>query len=449
MNSNESYQGYKQRVMDPISNSFCAAKWLNSTIWLGHGTTVSCHHPVPHTIDAEAIKLNPSALHNTSHKKLMRKLMLEGQRPDECDYCWTVEDMDRDHISDRTIKTVLFDDATIASLAETPWDADIDPKRLEIAFDRTCNFACSYCSPNYSTTWSKDLSANGSYQDLLSSGTMYTADQTIDVIKNKNDNPYIDAFWEWWPTLSKSLKELRITGGEPMMSDDVWKMMDKFGDEKLSLQLAINSNLGAKDSLIDLFIEKSKRIKALNLYTSCEAVGTQAEYIRDGLDYKKFMFNLERILKESNVKRVWIMMTVNNLCLFSITEFMDEMIKLKRKYGKQRITLSLNILRHPSYMSPLVLSDELKAERRDHLKAWLERNSESPFLFVMEKDGVNRIIDYLDVVNRPNVDVLAKEFKSFFEQYDKRRGKNLSEAFPMLTDWVKSIRKVIQIKSVG
>ena len=42
--------------LDTKSQSFCGAKWYNSTIWLGNGSTTSCHHPPPHKINEEEIK---------------------------------------------------------------------------------------------------------------------------------------------------------------------------------------------------------------------------------------------------------------------------------------------------------------------------------------------------------------------------------------------------------
>ena len=47
----ESHREYKARMIDPVSDSFCGAKWYNATIWLGHGGTTSCHHPPAHQID--------------------------------------------------------------------------------------------------------------------------------------------------------------------------------------------------------------------------------------------------------------------------------------------------------------------------------------------------------------------------------------------------------------
>ena len=92
----ENFDDYRTRVIDPISDSFCGAKWYNATIWLGHGGTASCHHPPAHNIDKEEIKTNPSAIHNTRHKKKMRQMMQEGTRPKECEYCWKIEDMEKD-----------------------------------------------------------------------------------------------------------------------------------------------------------------------------------------------------------------------------------------------------------------------------------------------------------------------------------------------------------------
>ena len=445
--SNDYYLKYKKRVIDPISDSFCAAKWLNATIWLGSGTTTSCHHPPAQKIDREEIKTNPSAIHNTCHKKEMRKQMLEGTRPSECEYCWKIEDIGRDNISDRVFKTVIYTDEKINEIAKAPWDQDVDLETLEIAFDRTCNFACSYCNASFSTAWARDIKNNGIYQGLISDGAKaFEQDGSwADATRDKEENPYIGAFWQWWPALSKSLKELRITGGEPLMSDDVWKLMDKFGEEKLDLKLAINSNLGSKESLIDRLIEKSHHIKHLDLYTSCEAIGEQAEYIRDGLDYRQYLRNSERVLEQANLKHFGIMMTITSLCLFTITDFMDIILQWKRKYPNKLISMSINLLRFPSFMSPLALPEHIKKDRMIALKTWRDAHANEPLLGEWELASLDRLIDYLDIVKTPHSKTSALEmqwsdFKLFFEQYDKRRSKNFRTTFPpILIEWVDTI----------
>ena len=143
---------YKFNFVDAIGPTYCGAKWYNATIWLGSGMTTSCHHPLPHKIDLEEIKTNPSAIHNTRQKKEQRRQMQCGERPAGCEYCWKIEDIDRDNISDRVYKSKIFTNEDLDSAYKSDYSADVNLKTLEIAFDRTCNIACTYCNPAFSST---------------------------------------------------------------------------------------------------------------------------------------------------------------------------------------------------------------------------------------------------------------------------------------------------------
>ena len=161
---------FRQKVLDPISDSFCAAKWYNATIWLGSGMTTSCHHPPAHLVDIDQVRVNPKLLHNTDQKKADRADMQAGRRPRGCEYCWKIEDMGRDAVSDRVYKSKIYPIESLAEAAATPADADVNLRTLEISFDRTCNFACSYCNPAFSSTWVNDIKRNGPYTELVSDG---------------------------------------------------------------------------------------------------------------------------------------------------------------------------------------------------------------------------------------------------------------------------------------
>ena len=134
---------FKHQILDTKSASFCAAKWYNATIWLGSGQTTSCHHPLPHAVDLEALKISPSALHNTQRKKQEREQMQRGERPAGCEYCWKIEDIGRDNISDRVYKSRIYPLEDLSYAYRTPAEADINLRTLEISFDRTCQLACS------------------------------------------------------------------------------------------------------------------------------------------------------------------------------------------------------------------------------------------------------------------------------------------------------------------
>lgn len=446
----ENFVQYRQRVIDPISSSFCAAKWYNATIWLGSGTTTSCHHPLGHRVDPVKVLENPKLLHNTPHKKECRRQMQQGERPKECEYCWKIEDIKRDNVSDRVFKTVIYEDKDIEYAAKLDPNADVNLKTLEIAFDRTCNFACSYCNPAFSTTWASDVRDKGAYEHLVSDGRNHFTHphDGVQPYKYNEQNPYIQAFWKWWPELSQSLTELRVTGGEPLMSPETWKLIDFFEKNGPgTMTLAINSNLGAKDEIIDRFVEKSHHIGTLDVYTSNESVGPHAEYIRDGLSWDRWLKNVEKLLSKGKIRQLHVMMTINSLCLFSLTEFMDKILEFKEKYGTNRLHWSVNLLRFPSFQSCLALPDEIRMERKQHLEKWLQEKSGNPLLHEMEIVSLQRLIDYLDVVKTPHQDSspreeLERDFKRFFLQYDQRRKKSFIKSFEnekLLLEWFEGI----------
>lgn len=443
----ETLQQYRDRVLDSKSKSFCGAKWFNATTWLGSGTTASCHHPPAHKIPVVEVQEDYTAIHNTKHKKEMRRMMQAGERPRECEYCWKMEDMGKDAVSDRTFKSIIYSDEELQRAYERDHNESVNLKTFEIAFDRTCNLACSYCNASFSTTWAKDIKKHGEYTNLVSDGAgAFRQDGSwTQPYKDDEDNPYIQAFWKWWDNgLSDSLEELRITGGEPLMSGNTWKLFDWFNEQESNMRFAINSNLIAKKDIVDKLIAKTQGMNHFELYTSCEATGAQAEYIRDGLDYELWLTNIKRILTEANTKGVHIMMTINSLCLFSITDFLDEVYKLKELTQSRTPTVSLNLLRFPSFQSPLALPNHIKDHCHANLSTWWEANKHKEGWHEFERASIERLIDYLVTVDAPhrrtsNPVTLWRDFKTFYAQYDVRRNKSIYVFPKILTDWVESI----------
>ena len=445
---NETDLQYKRRVIDIKSASFCAAKWYNATIWLGSGQTTSCHHPLPHAIDVEAIKTNPKAIHNTPQKKEERRMMQQGERPSGCEYCWKIEDIaDQEDasdeiISDRVYKTVIYDDGDLNEAFNTSAEQDVNLQTLEIAFDRTCQFACSYCNPAFSSTWVKDIRRNGGYTNLVSDGrNHFTHEHPSSQLYTIDDvNPYVEAFFQWWESdLHKTLKELRITGGEPLMSGYTWRLIEWFKDHRgeSKTRLAINSNLGFTQDKLERLLDATEGID-LDLYTSNESIGRHAIYIRDGLDWDQWCSNVDYLLASGRLRGLHVMCTINALCLISLPEFLGMIIELKQKYGKDAINFSLNILRFPSFQSPLVLPLEVRDECVSQLIPL--GNLSVDVLHEFEINQIDRLIKYLRAVDSPHSGALSKpilrrDFKNFYEQYDQRRGKDFRHTFPQLAEW--------------
>jgi hypothetical protein len=194
---------------------------------------------------------------------------------------------------------------------------------------------------------------------------------------------------------------------------------------------------------LDRLIDSVKGME-IDLYTSNESISLQAEYIRDGLVWDDWANNIEKLLQSYSLRGLHIMCTINALSLDTLPHFLDVVTQWKNEWGRDFPVVSLNILRFPSFQSPLVLPDELRTKYKENLMTWVKNNSDSEVFHEMEWNQINRLIDYLDVVKTPHADaavqsVLQQDFKAFYTQYDQRRGKNFTETFPALADWYNTL----------
>jgi hypothetical protein len=226
------------------------------------------------------------------------------------------------------------------------------------------------------------------------------------------------------------------------MSGHTWRLIDWFRDNRGRSQtrLAINSNLGPQVDIYRLL--DSTEGMDVEIYTSQEAVGKQAEYIRDGLDYPLWRQNVMALLDAG--RTVHVMCTINALCLTTLPRLLNELVEWKRTYGRDRVNFTLNILRFPSFQSPLVLPDHLREQFKGDLTQWLVDHRGYSYMQEHEINHTQRLIDYLDVVKTPHSDAfempkLHNDFREFYRQYDQRRGRDFAEYFPELKEWYQSL----------
>jgi hypothetical protein len=223
------------------------------------------------------------------------------------------------------------------------------------------------------------------------------------------------------------------------MSGYTWRLIEWFKDHRgqSKTRLAINSNLGFTQDKLERLLDATQGIE-LDLYTSNESIGQHAIYIRDGLDWDQWCGNVSYLLASGKLRGLHVMCTINALCLISLPEFLWSIVELKKKYGKDAINFSLNILRFPSFQSPLVLPIEFRQQSVEELIRFHAANAHN--LHEFEVNQVERLFNYLREVNSPHSgamenSILQRDFKNFYEQYDQRRGKDFKYTFPQLAEW--------------
>jgi len=436
-------QTFKDEILDKISPSFCLAKWYEATMWLYMGETASCHHNPTHRI-----KLDPndlSSLHNTDVKLHERRRMLRGEQPNGCAYCWNAEKFGQ--ISDRVLKSYSYRDLIVTD--QTPPPMSVVPLRLEIAFSRTCNLACSYCGPGFSSSWAKDIKNNGSY-DLIST-TRFNRDIKEKVLEEDN-NQYVDAFLKWWPDLCKTLQVIRFTGGEPLLHKKFWEFLDLM-DDTFQGSLYVNSNLIHHKGQVEKFIEKTKHLweqEKVEIHTSCESNLKQAEFTRDGFDGELWYQNVENILRDSKI-RLTITTAVNNISVWSYIDYLKMVNSLKEKYGNKRIDMNANRVIHPEFhqiqLIPLnyrlELAEEIENElpklknlsdtrSQTHIQNLTKFLRESEWRKLHEKGGH-------PFLNQDQLSI-EKDMITFYDEFRKRRNKTEEHLDPRFLKWIASLR---------
>ena len=438
-------------MRDQLGPALCLAKWKQVSLHLATGLNNSCYHPPLHMIDPEAIEIDPSALHNTKHKKAQRKIMLKQERPTECSYCWTMEDnnklSDRHYRSGEPWAAVDFERIKYSS-----GDEDVIPSYVEVNFNHACNLACSYCSPQFSSTWQSEVDRHGGYPTSTTHNDPEHFTGRNRPIPVKEHNPYVEAFWRWWPTLYPELRHFRMTGGEPLMDKNTYRVFDYvLTNPKPDLHLNVTSNFSVEESLWQKYkvyvkeLCEGEKIEHFMQYVSLDSWMTQAEYIRYGLNFDLLWDRVNQFLTEIPGRNsITFIITMNNLSVTGFPKLMAGILGLRKIYSKtyQRVWFDTPVLKHPTWQS-LQLLPESYADQLENLWGCMLgqlETAEDPFhgFKDFELQRLDRDIAWMRDGQRLDKDYVNKnkaDFYRFFSEADRRHGTDFLKTFPEMAAW--------------
>ena len=441
-------------MKDNLGPALCLAKWKQVSLHLPTGLNNSCYHPPLHQIDATALKDNPGALHNTEHKKAQRVIMLKNEKPSECSYCWNIEA--HGQLSDRHYRSgerwAAEDYNTIVN--STGEENDVVPSYVEVNFNHACNLACSYCSPQFSSTWQAEVDKWGGYptSTIHNDPSHFTGRNRP--IPSRDTNPYVDAFWEWWPELYPELEHFRMTGGEPMLDKNTYRVFDYvLANPKPDLHLNVTSNFSVDEKTWQKYLGYCKQLcQEGNLehfmqYISLDSFGSQAEYIRHGLDFDLLWNRVNQFLTEvPSYNSITFIVTMNNLSVTNLSSLFAGILGLRKIYSKtyQRVWFDTPVLRQPAWQSLQILPESY-VEQLEHLWAWMLRQTETEETrFQGFKDyeiaRLDRDIAWMrdgQKLDPAYINQCKADFFRFFSEADRRHSTDFLTVFPEMSAWWK------------
>jgi hypothetical protein len=461
-------------VINSISPTFCLAKWHHSQIYLQTGHTHSCYHPPPHKIPLEGLDSNPSLLHNTPIKKQERLSMLKGEKPSGCQYCWNVEKLGEDYVSDRHIRnSSIYTKERLDDILLHGADYNINPEYIELSFSNQCNFKCGYCHPTASSRFNAEIREFGPYDSVKNhrlEPTGYT------VFENEDENPYVKAWWDWWDKMKHTLNILRITGGEPLMHKSTWNLLDSLDSEPLPhLELNMNSNLGGKNEWVERLgttvsrLIKQKKIKQFKLWTSIDTWGPRAEYIRTGLDLAVWEQNLDTYIKTTK-SPITFMCTFNILSVTTFPLLLEKILEWRAKYDEfipvintldpteRKIRFDTPYLKEPLQYDMNILPLEDYLPYMDKTLEFLKNNmddSDVTKFSSLEYEKFRRVRDYMASSSANENYSITKikegraDFYNWFCEFDYRRNTNFLETFPEMINFWKMCEQESLLRKIG
>jgi hypothetical protein len=312
----------------------------------------------------------------------LKKALSSGIKHQNCEWCWKNEE--------NGLKTHRI---------KTPRGNGLNS--IHIRLNNVCNFKCRMCNPSFSTTWMAENKKHGYFKYML--------DENV-VKDNLVNEDYL------LPLLEKNirkgtLKHISISGGEPLISDAHYTLLNFLIENKLTnVTLGYSTNLSNLDYKgIDL-LSLWDKFDHVNLEASVDGWGEGVEYSRTGFKRKTFLENFKRAYNHIQA----INCVVNIYSVWTLP-YME-------RFREQGFKIIYSPCYRPQHLNPQILFDEDKQKLK-------QLYSNSSDLLNLYKNFIDNPID-IDYTQYRNITEIRNEMVYYNSLLDKYRDTNFFDIFP-------------------
>ena len=319
------------------------------------------------------------------NNNLPRQQQILEQHPVEtCHTCYDLERGKRgfDHISDR----VFY----IRELKDTPPSTyqvgNFDLQTVDVRWTNLCNFACVYCSPEFSSKWSDELKIRHQTP---------TEQQTTDFKNYIYDH-------------AGQLRHVYLAGGEPLLMKENLTLLEKLNP---NVNIRINTNLSKVDTRV---FEAVCKFPNVHWTVSVETLAEEFEYIRHGGSWSDFLDNLG-IIKQLDHKISFNMLhfLLNYNSIFDCVDFLTAQ-------GFHNNSFVIGALLTPEYLNIRHLPENVLNSVKNKLQ---DRINQKPGYLL--EDSYQNMLHYIDTPFEKNIKLSVDKLS----ELDQRRGIDSREIF--------------------
>ena len=442
-------------------DTVCDLKWNYPIFNLARGEFRSCCRTPSKRVDADRLKENGIEEFLNSKEMIQSRLdLMQGIKHEDCVSCWKLEErgmasprhspeqfyiqLQRKYVDSNTPYTP---ERLLEYLSTVNEDSEVlrsyHPYMLEISLGNTCDMKCMYCNHHYSTQWGTERIKYGEITQ-----------EQYDNEFPKAPEGFEEKFWEWFDKHGRKFSNrIGVIGGEPLIMPEFYSMLDRLLDgiskvsdvRKSKATLWIVTNMNTPPQYLEKFFKylpKITEVCNLEILVSMESVGPRAEYIRNGVNWDRFVSNIDKLLSKKDLNFDFgFIMSQNALSIASIKEFIQFTESLYFKYNRP-VALKHNIVSFPSWQNPMILTPDFA----DYIDDCIEYMKCNVDMMPEVNDYFGRYDQYIVFLeelsksiknNQGDYTEDRKKFVPWFKVFDERRNLNLLETFPEYRNFYK------------
>lgn len=401
-------------------NTFCSAPFMELHISVQGNVMPCCVYDESKSwgnLKDKSIK----DIYNSETAIKTRKELMSGVKHEGCHRCWKSEEIHNTSYRTPHIESRWLGDAkrVISTMNDDYTINDLNITRLDLRFDNKCNLKCRICGPRFSTSWYKD-------SQLLK--------EEFNIVIDNNE-PYSESVSEGnFKELLRMLphiKQLFFAGGEPLIQDKHYEILQYTIDNDLSKNISIiyNTNFSKLTyknyNVVDLW----KHFKDVQINASLDDSHERGMYQRTNIDWGEVIKNREIILPYDNI-HFSLAPTISILNVLSIIDFIEEWVGLGYlKYSTIHKSLFFNILEEPYVYNIRCLPDSFKTIIREKYERFFQKHQHNEQYQSIISE-TQKVISILELESPIEVTEWKKQFDKFNGSLDKIRNENFYDIYP-------------------
>ena len=281
----------------------------------------------------EDSQYNPGTLDdhwNSEYMKGIRRDLMAGKEIPQCTVC-------NDKLLNVSIYRDYFNKTLFPNKIEEAFEKTRDdgftnmkPISFDYRIKNLCNFKCRMCGDQLSSSWESERRQMGDYDN----------EDNTDFWAKKENKPAIEAFQRdvaekelWEAVKTGTIEEIYWVGGEPLMWEIHWKVMEYLIKHDLAKNVWIRYNTNFSRTTYKHWDLKDMlpHFKMVQICASIDGTGEIVEYVRHGIKWDQWIKNFKDFLflnKKYGEYGIAFDLTITTPGLFSLKDLFDLSLEL-------------------------------------------------------------------------------------------------------------------------